>query len=199
MSVTQPVGAISTIAVGSFADATFSSDGSKLYTVSGNTVSVINLATGTNAAQYTFGNQLGALDVSLDGKYLAVVDEQPGNNGNLYRIDLTSGVVTGYTLAGAAALSDVVFLADGSVAVSQQAWGPLDVVNLQTGDSFVALYMEANATISVSADATCVVAQLDRLFGPFILTIRVRAALTKSWSIRILSPVHPFRRSPARS
>lgn len=52
MPLTQPKGAIRTLASGAYVDAAFSSDGSRLYAVSGNTISVINVATGATITTY---------------------------------------------------------------------------------------------------------------------------------------------------
>jgi DNA-binding beta-propeller fold protein YncE len=64
MPVTVPDGAITTIADGQYADTKFSSDGSLLYVVSGHTVSVIDVSSGTVAAQYNVGTALGGFDLS---------------------------------------------------------------------------------------------------------------------------------------
>ncbi|HEX6742328.1 MAG TPA: hypothetical protein VF079_11115, partial [Sphingomicrobium sp.] len=161
MPVTQPDGAIRTLAAGSYADAIFSTDGSKLFAVSGNTVTVFDVATGATLTSYSFGTQLGAMDISLDGHYLAIVEEQPsGGTGVLYRLDLTSGSVSTFNFAGTSPLHDVAFLADGSVVFSQESGAPLRVMNLATSDYWEASgAIRPNATISVSADGTYFIAQ----------------------------------------
>ncbi len=68
MPVTQPDGAIQTLATGAYTDAKFSGDGAKLYAISGNKVSVIDPATGNILTQYTVGTALGAFDLSADGR-----------------------------------------------------------------------------------------------------------------------------------
>jgi Ca2+-binding RTX toxin-like protein len=168
MPTTQPEGAIRTLAAGTYADAIFSTDGSKLYAVSGNSVSVINVATGATIGTYTIGTQLGALDISPDGRYLAIVEEQPGGGtGILYRVDLTNGSVSTYGLPGTSALHDVGFLADGSIVVSQETSAPLRVVDLDTGGYWEASGpIRANATIAVSADGTYIIAQAAALDWP---------------------------------
>lgn len=160
MPNTQPDGAIRTLA-GSYADAIFSTDGSKLFVVSGNSLSVIDPATGAATNSYTIGTQLGAMDVSLDGQFLAIVEEQPaGGAGIFYRLDLSTGSVSTFNLPGTSALHDIGFLADGSVVVSQEVSVPLRVVDLDTGDYYQpSPSMRPNATISVSADGTYVIAQ----------------------------------------
>ena len=96
MPYVQPEGAIRTLS-GTYADAIFSNDGSKLFTVSGNTLSVIDPATGATITSYTIGTQLGAMDISLDGQFLAIVEEQPaGGAGIFYRVDLSTGSVSTY-------------------------------------------------------------------------------------------------------
>lgn len=168
MPMTQPEGAIRTVASGANADAIFSSDASKLYSVSGNTLSVIDTATGNVLTSYTIGTKLGALDISQGGRYLAIVEEQPaGGAGILYRIDLTNGSVSTFSLSGVSALHDVAWLANGSVVVSQEVSGPLRVVNLETGDYWEASgAMPAYSTIAVSADATYFMAQSSGITWP---------------------------------
>ncbi|HET6943659.1 MAG TPA: hypothetical protein VFH89_16020, partial [Sphingomicrobium sp.] len=160
MPATQPEGAIRTLA-GSFVDAIFSNDGLRFFTVSGNTVTVVNSADGTTVKTYTIGTQLGAIDISQNGRYLAVVEEQPGGStGVLYRIDLTNGAIATFSIPGTSALHDVAFLADGSVVVSQENSAPLRVVTLGTSAYWIASgEIRPNATISVSADATYFIAQ----------------------------------------
>ena len=142
-------------------DVIFSSDSSRLYAVSGNSVYVIEISTGAQIARYTFGTSLGAIDLSPDGRYLAVIEEQPpGGAGTLYRLDLASGSVATISVAGATTLGDVAFLFDGNLVVSQLASGPLHVLRAQYGDSYQTMYgMPANATITVSADASYVLVQ----------------------------------------
>src|SRR5690349_3000508 len=98
MSVAQPAGAITTVS-GTFADAIFSSDGSQLYAVSGNTVKVIDVATGSVVTQYTVGYNLGGMDLSPDGQHLAVVERNASTTAHVYEIDLTSGAISTYSLA----------------------------------------------------------------------------------------------------
>ena len=140
MPVTQPDGAIRAIASGTFVDAKFSSDGTKLYAVSGNQVSVIDVATGSVVAQYTVGTQLGAFDLSVDGHYLAIVEAHAGSSATLYRIDLTNGAVSSFATSlgqSQGSFYDVAFLADGTALVSQQLIGsgsnPLRVLDFGTG------------------------------------------------------------------
>ena len=126
MSDTQPTGAVTTLTSGTFADAIFAPNGAQLYTISGNTVSVIDLATRATVASYTVGTTLGGLTVSADGLTLAAVEEAPGTGlGTLYTIDLSNGSVATVHPAGTTTLYDAAFLADGTVVVSQQLAAPL--------------------------------------------------------------------------
>lgn len=157
MPVAQPDGAIATIATGTFVDAIFSADSSRLYATSGNTLSVIDVATGAVLTQYTVGTKLGAIDVSVDGRYLAVVEQQAGTGiGTVYRIDLTTGEVTSYSTSLSGSFFDVSFLADGTVLLSQSGSGstPLRVLDFSTG-SFTAVGTTSfpSATLTASADA----------------------------------------------
>ena len=90
------------IASGSIADAIFSSDGSRMFTVSGSTVSIIDVASGTVLAQYNVGSSLGAIDVSPDGLRLVVVERYPNiaNESRLYEINLSTGAITTHTVSG---------------------------------------------------------------------------------------------------
>lgn len=72
-----PVQPVDAAVFGTFVDAMFSNDGTKLYAVSGNTVFVKNATTGASITQYSVGNVLGGMDISLDGHYLAVVEKSP--------------------------------------------------------------------------------------------------------------------------
>ena len=161
--MTQP--AITTLATGIFADAKFSSDGTRLYAVSGNTVSVIDTATGSVISQYVMGTKLGALDVSADGHYLAVVESYPTGTDTLYRIDLTSGTTTSYSIPNATGpFYDVAFLSDGSALVTERPIGsvpaPLRVLDFGTGTFSVPSdpsWQYGNigeATLTTSADHT---------------------------------------------
>lgn len=167
MPYVQPEGAIRTLS-GTYADAIFSNDGSKLFTVSGNTLSVIDPATGATITSYTIGTQLGAMDISLDGQFLAIVEEQPaGGAGIFYRVDLSTGSVSTFNLPGTSALHDIGFLANGSVVVSQEISAPLRVVDLETGDYYQpSPAMRPDATVGVSADGTYVIAQPPGLDWP---------------------------------
>jgi Ca2+-binding RTX toxin-like protein len=168
MPVTQPAGAITTLASGNFVDAVFSLDGTKIYLVSGNTVTAVNVATGSVVATYTMGTSLGGADLSPDGQYLAVVETHPvTNEGVLYRLDLSNGTVGTYTIAGTFALNDVAFLADGSVIVSQQFAAPLRIANLQTSTSYDAtIAVPPYAVLTESANSTYVLAQPHTLTWP---------------------------------
>src|SRR5438093_8761406 len=100
MSVTEPAGAISTLAEGQFADAKFSSDGSLLYAVSGNSIDVIDVASGAVLTQFAVGTELGGFDLSQDGRFLAVVETQTdGSTGTIYRVDLTNGNISTYSIS----------------------------------------------------------------------------------------------------
>ena len=161
--MTQPAGAITTLATGTFADAKFSTDGTKLYAVSGNTVSVIDTATGTVISHYSMGTQLGAFDVTADGHYLAVVESYPTGTDTLYRIDLTTGTSSSYSITGAnGPFYDVAFLSDGTALVTERPIGsgaaPLRVLDFTTGNftvssDFTWPYSNiGTATLTTSAD-----------------------------------------------
>jgi len=159
----EPDGSVRTIASGNFADAIFSSDGSRLFAVSGNTVSVIDVASGSVLSQYTVGNTLGGIDVSPDGLRLAVVERYPGLSGDskLYTINLGTGAITTYSVPGTSGpFFDVSFLQDGTVLVSQQSIGngstPLRLLDFSTGQ-FSIVPAPANmgmATLTASADSS---------------------------------------------
>jgi Ca2+-binding RTX toxin-like protein len=162
-------GSTSSISVaGTYADATFSADGSTLYATSGDQLLVIDVATGSITHTYTVGNQLGAIDVSVDGRYVAVVEEQPGDgSGILYKLDLANGSLSTVHIENASALHDVAFLADGSVAVSQQVFGAILIANLADGTSYQQFVdVPANSTIVASDDGSSVVAQPSTLTWP---------------------------------
>jgi Ca2+-binding RTX toxin-like protein len=120
--ITLAAGAIKTIASGSFADAKFSPDGSKLYATSGGSLHIYNVATGALIDTILVAQGVGALDVSADGRYVAAVESSPDDDQMLWRVDLTTGEKDSFTYtASFGAFYDVAFLADGKIMVSRSA------------------------------------------------------------------------------
>lgn len=78
---TQPNGAVRTVLTGSFADALFSPDGTRLYAVAGNTISVVDVVSGSTLTTYTLGTSLGGADISPNGSALLVADERASGGG----------------------------------------------------------------------------------------------------------------------
>lgn len=158
----MPATGLSNVVTGTYVDAVFSADGTRLYAVSGNTVSVIDVTTGAVLVQYSVGHTLGALDLSPDGQHLAVVERSPGIDAGstIYGIDLTSGTVTAYNVpasSGSGTFFDVSFLADGTALISQQGFGgsmPLRILNLSTGQFTLPATPGdvSRATLTASAD-----------------------------------------------
>jgi Ca2+-binding RTX toxin-like protein len=161
MPVTQPAGAITTLASGTFVDAKFSSDGSQLFGASGNAITVFDVSTGVAAAHYYFSSAVGAMDLSADGKYLAfVLAQDSGSTGVFYRMDLSSGSLAGYVISGAGAFNDIAFLSDDSVVLSQQNSAPLLEFNPAAGSSHsVTATVPGGAVLTESDNSTYLIAQ----------------------------------------
>src|ERR1043166_9501428 len=106
---------------GNYVDAIFSSDGTQLFTVSGNTVSVYDVATGAALRRYTLGHTLGGIDLSPDGQHLAVVERYSGLPPTVYEINLATHTTASFTTTlDYREFFDVSFLPDGTALVSQQ-------------------------------------------------------------------------------
>ncbi|MEO8141395.1 MAG: FG-GAP-like repeat-containing protein [Sphingomicrobium sp.] len=135
------------------ADTTFSPDGSLVYAVSGNVVSVFRTSDGAFVQSYTFGNSLGRLDISPDGAFLAVVERDPSSgNGTIHRLSLATGAVQTSSFAGAYVFYDLAYLADGRLFVSQITPGPLRLINLDTSAVTSLGSIDASADVLISLD-----------------------------------------------
>jgi Ca2+-binding RTX toxin-like protein len=167
MPVVQPEGAIRTLTSGTYVDSVFSSDGSLFYAVSGNSLTVFDVATGSAITSYTFGSSLGRLDISQDGAYLAIVEKQPGDGvGTVYRFSTATGAIETFALAGTSTLFDVAYLANGNLVVSQQVGAPLRSVSLDSGVFTTLGSVPWYASIAASADATYIIAQAAEVTWP---------------------------------
>ena len=123
MPAAQVEEAARTLASGKFEDALFSRNGARLYAASKGAVSVIHVASGDVLATYSIGKMLGGMDVSADGRHLAVVERQPeAGTGIVYVIDLTSGETISYsTPLSSGAFFDASFLSDGTLLISRDS------------------------------------------------------------------------------
>jgi len=134
---------IRTLVDSSVEDAKFSADGSQVIIVHGNAVDIYDVASGAAAAHYEVGIDLGAIDVSADGRYLAAIekDAAPGADDHadysVHLIDLQTGAVETFTanLEGFyAPFNDVAFAEDGTLLISRATYsGPLYTLDPATG------------------------------------------------------------------
>ncbi len=146
MSVAQPSGALNVLAKGALLDSAFSPSGNLVYVSdsSGN-ITAYNYATGVQAGQWHVGVKLGGMDVSLDGRYVYVVERDRTVNDNspvnltVHQLDVVTGAVkdfTKQTVSAEGPLYDVAVLADGGLLLSQSygvGWVPLIRLDPATG------------------------------------------------------------------
>lgn len=104
--------------------------------------------TGQQLKNWVIGSQLGAVDVSLDGRYVVSTEQKanPVSNGldiSVYRLDTITGVTQTFTyraIGYAAPFADISFLANGKILLTQSfpgsGWVPLTTLDPATG-SFV--------------------------------------------------------------
>jgi Ca2+-binding RTX toxin-like protein len=139
-----------TITGNSTSDVIFSPDGLYLYASSGGAVSVYSSASGQLLTSWTIGSQLGAMDLSADGRYLVATERTPGPSTGtqwstqtdyyVYRLDTVTGGVQTYTSHATGydgAYHDVSFLANGQILLTQNflgsGWEPLTTLDPTTG------------------------------------------------------------------
>lgn len=128
MPVTQPDGAIRRVLNGRISDAVFSPDGKTLYIASDRQITIMDVASGRTLSNRGFGDSLGSLAISDDGRYLAgVVDhsvDYPAVS-EFYRIDLRLQKTERVQLPREGDIKgnfrDIAVLGDGSVVVTQDA------------------------------------------------------------------------------
>lgn len=146
MSITQPSGALNVLTKGALLDMAVNPVGNFVYVSdSAGNITAYAYATGEKTAQWKVGVKLGGMDVSLDGRYLYVVeqDRDPNDSGpvnlTVHQVDTATGAVKDFTklsARGEGTLYDVAVLANGELLLSQSyglTWIPLIRLNPSTG------------------------------------------------------------------
>jgi Ca2+-binding RTX toxin-like protein len=132
-----------TVASPSPNDSVLSGDGLRLYTASSDGfVRIYSAETGALIQTIDVGDELGALDVSLDGRWLAVTERHivstspPGTPINdivtviaMHRVDLVTGAVTTHTYevhGSTATFGDLSYLSNGKVLLAAEIMALFD-------------------------------------------------------------------------
>jgi Ca2+-binding RTX toxin-like protein len=145
---------------GTATDAKLSSDGSKLFVVTGSQVQVVNTTTGQVIASYELGHTLGAFDLSADERYLVVVAPVGASPTHVLfdRIDLQTGTIQNFSIPVNASLVssffDVAYLSDGRVLFSQTGAFALTQFDFATGTASYVLGADRRGTFVTDADRT---------------------------------------------
>lgn len=157
-----------------------SRDGGTIYVAGPDgTVSAFSAATGAVLSTWAVGKSLGGMDVSADGRYLVVTEQEPvssrlDQNGNrsftftVHRLDLGTGQVRDYDYtadpsggftSATGAFYDAAVLANGQVLLSQRYNGS-GWINLKTLDLDTGVYapttqsVRQDSVLSLTADRT---------------------------------------------
>ncbi|WP_375285989.1 M10 family metallopeptidase C-terminal domain-containing protein [Sphingomonas sp.] len=134
-------------------DALFSAKGTMVFIAEAGSVVAYDSETGTRVRTYAVGAQLGAMDVSANGRFVVVAEEQLTNGtASFYRLDLRTGDVLDISIPGIARCSDVAFSSDGSMLASSNGklfrFDPSDMSHERILD----LGQTADIILSASAD-----------------------------------------------
>ncbi len=126
MTVTQPSNAARSLDVIGASDAIFSRDGKTIYVARDSSVIGVDVATGRHLITFGLYDPAGAMDLSADGRFLAVVGRDgPSTVSASYRVtllDLQERSITSFdsrALEPAPPFFDVAFQSDGTVILSQ--------------------------------------------------------------------------------
>lgn len=151
----MPIKGAKAVFSGPVGDAILSADAASLFVSSGNEVVQIDVATGSELARYSLGSRAAALDVSADGKYLAVVEPDLGDRFAL--INLVTGTVsqrTVSTVPGASiGLRDVSFTGNKALLLSRDV-GAVLRYDLATKTATDAITGASRPTLISSDDRT---------------------------------------------
>lgn len=140
-------------------DAIFSADGTLLYVANGNVLTTYRIQDGSVISTVTLGTSLGHMDLSINGQYLAIVENSPASGvGTIYRVALSSGAVETFTFPSAGVFFDLAFLANGQLYVTQASQGPLRLINLDSNSVTTLNTIGERALVSISEDNGYVVA-----------------------------------------
>jgi Ca2+-binding RTX toxin-like protein len=133
-------------------DAIFSSDGDRVFVAEGGAVNVYDVGTGERLAVHPLGRQLGALDVSADGRFLVAAEEGKGPDAkSFYRLDLNTGEVLSLSFPGISTCSEVAFASDGSILLASS--GKLYTFDFKDFSHELVLDLGTYADISLTASA----------------------------------------------
>jgi Ca2+-binding RTX toxin-like protein len=106
-------------------DIAFSVDQTRLYVSRANAIDVYDLATHTLITTWTVGTNLGALSPSEDGTYLLAVERSAiGGNAAVYRINISTGAFTSFSLPSSG-LQDIEVINGTSAIVTGGNAGPM--------------------------------------------------------------------------
>jgi Ca2+-binding RTX toxin-like protein len=118
-------------------DVVLSPDGLKIYTSSDNgIVRIYSGETGAYLKAWRVGTDLGAIDVSPDGRFLYVVEDYipSGASAKVYQVDAATGAVTAFrrsTRGDEGAFTDVAALSNGKVLLTQELDGVTGWVHMK--------------------------------------------------------------------
>ena len=144
-----------TLARARAADFVLSGDGSRLYVANRDgTIKTYDMADGTLAGTLAVGKELGAVDISPDGRFLLATERVPASSTVadpwwdsrtttlVYKIDIATGAKTTFEYAATEAdysLSDIAILSDGNAYMTESlfpgwsGWTSLIKLDLATG------------------------------------------------------------------
>ncbi len=159
------------------ADVAISNDGSTIYaSFDDGYIREYQVSTGALINQWHVGMNLGAIDLSPDGSYLAIVEDQPLSGSiasywpdssfavTTYKLDLATGTTTSYvynTAGDEYSFSDIAVLSNGKWLLTEQifpgwsGWASPKLLNPATGQySALDLTIVNNSVLSPSADGS---------------------------------------------
>ena len=149
MPASQPEGAISNLFAGAVADAILSADGTSLFVSSGNKVVALDVATGATLSEFALSGAAGALDVSVNGKFLVVID----GDKQFERITIATGAKETFVLGGTrpagSKLHDIAYVKDGTILLAE---GTAFLLAYDTAaKSYTATYSDAGSSTLISS------------------------------------------------
>jgi Ca2+-binding RTX toxin-like protein len=148
------------LASGTFVDVLVSADSTKLYAIANQNVTVFDAGSGATLATYTFGNALGAADLSPDGSALLIADRSAYSatdaTNRFFALNLSTGAVSTFadTAPRGNGFGDVAFLTNTTALVTGGASTNGTTVRLYdlTTGTYSSASTLADPTLSPSAD-----------------------------------------------